>query len=64
MPRYTVAQKTAALAHFWKDRAFRARVLKEAKAQGVIDKAINPDNLKLILEFIVKLLPIILQLFI
>ena len=64
MPRFTNAQRIKALAKFWGNRDFRKKVLDTAKAEGVIPKAINPDNFKLILDFIKEILPIILRLFV
>lgn len=61
--RITAAQKLAAVAYFWANRDFRQSVLTAAKEQGITPRAINPDNLKLILDFFAAILPLIFQLF-
>ena len=61
--RITAAQKLAAVALFWSNRAFRKQVLDQAKAEGITPRAINPDNLKMILDFLAALLPLIFRLF-
>lgn len=61
--RITAAQKLAAVAFFWGNREFRKQVLEQAKAEGIVTRAINPDNLKMILEFLAAILPLIFKLF-
>lgn len=63
MARVTAAQRLAAMSKFWGNRAFRKECLDEAREQGILPRAINPDNLKAILDFLVAILPVILKLF-
>jgi hypothetical protein len=57
-------RKNRAIAKFWANKAFRTKVIKAAQADGKLPQAINPENLALILKFIVELLPYILKLFV
>ena len=57
-------RKNRAIAKFMANKAFRTKVVNAAKADGKVPKAIDPNNLALILKFILELLPYILKLFV
>ena len=56
-------RKNRAIAKFWMNKAFRAKVVKAAQADGKL-KGIDPENFATLLKFILELLPYILKLFV